>query len=61
MNNKYRILEKGEVIRKGDEVEISNSWKDPAKWVDAAEHTLGTTAPDPRYPAHRMYRRKIKE
>ena len=53
----YRELKKGEIIQKGDEVEISNSWNDDAKWVQAT--CVGEKAPDPQYPAHRLYRRKI--
>jgi len=52
----YYYLKKGEIIQAGDEVEIGNGWHAPEKWV-AAGHTVGTPAPDPRYPAHRTYRR----
>ena len=55
----YRQLEKGEIIQPGDEVEVSNSIHDEAKWVPAKN--IGQKAPDPTFPAHRIYRRPIKE
>jgi hypothetical protein len=60
MKIEYYYLKKGDVIKKGDEVEISNSWKDPAKWVPATG-SIGSQAPDPRFPAHRKYRRPLKD
>ena len=56
---KYYHLKEGEIIQDGDEVEMSNTIHDPAKWVPAAGSTIGTPAPDPSYPAHRKYRRLI--
>lgn len=56
----YYYLKKDEIVQKGDEVEISNSWKDPAKWV-LATNSIGSPAPDPRFPAHRKYRRPLKK
>lgn len=54
----YRRLEKDEIIQEGDEVDnCANPWKDDAKWVPAT--CIGERAPDPQYPAHRQYRRKI--
>lgn len=53
----YYYLKKDEIIKQGDEVEISNSFNDPAKWVKAT--LIGGKAPDPMYPAHSIYRRKI--
>lgn len=57
MEKKYYILKKGEIIQEGDEVEISNKWNDPPKWVKAI--LIGSTAPDPQFIAHRKYRRII--
>lgn len=54
----YYQLKKGEIIQEGDECEASNGWNDPAKWVPAGI-TIGQPAPDPIYPAHRVYRRLI--
>lgn len=54
----YYYLKHGEIVRDGDECEVSASWNDPAKWVPAA-NTVGQAAPDPQFPAHRVYRRLI--
>ncbi len=56
---KYYYLKKGEIIKRGDEVEVSNSFNDPPKWVKAT--LIGDLVPDPKHPAHRTYRRKNKE
>lgn len=55
----YRILEKGEIVQEGDECDAATGWNDEAKWVPAK--CIGEQAPDPKYPAHRIYRRKIGE
>ena len=55
---KYYHLKEGEIIKDGDEVEMSNTIHDPAKWIPAS-NTVGQTAPDPAYPSHRKYRRLI--
>ena len=57
--SKYRILNEGEIIQEGDEVDASRKWDDEAKWVPAT--LIGHTAPNPHYPAHRIYRRKVAE
>lgn len=53
----YRILESGETIREGDEVDES-SWRDFPVWKPA--NCIGEPAPCPKYPGHRVYRRKIE-
>ena len=55
----YYYLKKGEIVQDGDEVEMSSKYNDPAKWVKASEHSIGTPAPDPRFMAHRVYRRLV--
>ena len=55
---KYYLLKEGEIIQDGDEVEMSNTIHDPARWIPAS-NTVGQTAPDPAYPSHRKYRRLI--
>ena len=55
----YYYLQKGDIIKKGDEVDDSNGWNDPANWVKATR-CFGDPAPDPQYPAHRNYRRRIR-
>jgi hypothetical protein len=54
-NEEYYYLKKGEIIQEDDEVDIGN-WPDE-KWVKATQ--IGSEAPDPQYPAHRVYRRKV--
>jgi hypothetical protein len=51
-DNRYRMLNEGEIIREGDEVLTDShlGWQ-PAK------HAIGQPAPCPYYTAHRMYRR----
>lgn len=54
----YRRLEAGEIIQEGDEVDACrDGWRDDPKWT--ATICAGDAAPDPRYPSHRQYRRKI--
>ena len=56
---RYRGLEKGEIIRKGDQKDACvNPWKDNPKWVEAVSD-IGEQAPDPKYPAHTRYRRPV--
>lgn len=56
---KYRILQKGEIIQKGDQKDACvNPWKDKPKWVDAGAN-IGEQASDPAYPAHTRYRRPV--
>ena len=56
----YYYLRKGNIIKKGDEVDICNDgWRDDPKWVKAKR--VGEQAPDPQYVSHRQYRRKIKK
>ncbi len=54
----YYHLKDGEIIRAGDEVEASNSIHDEPKWEPTRESLIGTAAPDPKYTAHRQYRRE---
>ena len=55
----YRLLKKGELIRDSDEVDACNvGWRDKPNWEPAGK-TVGEMAPDPSYPAHRRYRRRI--
>lgn len=59
----YRILKAGEIIELGDEYDaVRDPWRDEARWVTVTKNlpTLGQAAPDPRYPAHTLYRRPIK-
>lgn len=60
MNTEYRILQKGEVIQEGDEVDdCRDSWRDEPVWKPATR--IGRPAPDPIYPAHSIYRRTIRK
>lgn len=53
-DQRYRRLNKGEIIRSGDEVEVDH----PYGWKPA--EALFQPAPDPAYTSHRIYRR-LKE
>ena len=58
---KYRILEKGEIVQAGDEMDASNNpWKDPVKWEPVGKN-IGRVVSDPQYPAHQLFRRPIEE
>jgi hypothetical protein len=51
----YRELKKDEIIQKDDEVLCESK----IGWVTTIESCVGTLVPDPQYPAHRVYRRRI--
>lgn len=55
---KYYYLKEGEIIKDGDEVEVSQKYNDDPKWVKAT--CIGQKAPDPKYMSHRKYRRLIE-
>lgn len=57
MEKEYYYLKKGEIIRHGDEVEMSYKYNSPPKWVKT--NCAGGVAPDPRFISHRKYRRKL--
>ena len=50
---KYRHLEKGEIVREGDEVLMPD---ENAVW-EPVKGRINMPAPDPIYPAHCTYRR----
>ena len=55
----YYHLQEGDLIMKGDEVDVCNdSWRDPPIWKEVV-NCIGERAPNPAYPSHRNYRRKI--
>ena len=55
----YRILEKGETIEPGDEVDAApDGWRDEPRWEPT--RIPGRQAPDPAYPSHRIYRREVR-
>lgn len=55
----YYYLENGEIIQVGDEVEMSNGFNDDEVWQKTT--CVGERAPDPKYPAHRVYRRRVEK
>lgn len=62
MATKYRILEKGETIQTGDETDRCNDpWRDAAKWEPVHPATIGEAAPDPAFPSHRIFRRRVTQ
>jgi len=59
-DKRYRLLKEGERVRESDEVDSCNDgWRDPPKWVSVSKHSVGTAAPNPNYPSHRRFRRRI--
>lgn len=56
----YRYLEKDELIEEGDEIDAcADAWRDPPRWEPVHPSSVGKPAPDPQYPSHRRYRRRI--
>jgi len=56
-DKKYILLEKGEIVRQGDEVDMCrDAWRDPPNWI-LAVYSVGDSVPDPSYPSHRQFRR----
>ena len=51
----YRQLKKDEIIQKDDEVLCESK----IGWVTTIKSCVGTRAPDSKYSAHRIYRRRI--
>ena len=57
----YRRLKEGEIIREGDEVDACrDGWRDAAVWRKV-KNTVGRKAPNPIFPSHSQYRRKINK
>jgi hypothetical protein len=56
---KYRNLQKDEIVQAGDEMDASNTWKDPIKWIQVGPETIGRVVSDPQYPAHQRFRRPL--
>lgn len=53
----YRRLDKGEIIKSGDECDVCrDGWRDETRW-ELVTRTIGQQAPDPAYPSHSQYRR----
>lgn len=58
----WRRLNKGEAIQSGDEIDACvDPWRDDAAWKQVSPKSIGKLAPDPQYPAHRQYRRRVSE
>ena len=56
----YYYLEKGDIIKKGDEVDACcDGWRDDPVWEEV-KYRIGCPAPDPQYPAHSIFRRKLE-
>ena len=52
-NKSYRVLKEGEIVLPTDEGFDNGKWK-------PAQGYVGKPAPDPRYPAHCVFRRSIE-
>lgn len=60
MSDEWRPLKAGEIIQDGDERDACvNPMKDAAVWEQVPPNDIGKPAPDPQYPAHTVYRRKV--
>lgn len=60
IRNGYYYLEKGDIIKEGDEVDACrDGWRDDPIW-EKVKHRIGCPAPDPQYPAHSVFRRKLE-
>ena len=57
MINEYYYLKAGELVKDGDEV-LLGGWNELEQW-QSAKGGVGHPAPDPSFPAHCIYRRKI--
>ena len=57
----YRMLKFGEIILATDErLESDHPWHGGnERWVSPQPGEVGTPAPDPQFPAHRMLRRQV--
>lgn len=56
----YRQLIAGEIIQPGDEIDACvNAMKEQPRWEPVTQ-CIGEPAPDPSFPAHRIYRRRIE-
>lgn len=56
---KYRHLERGEIIKATDEYDACNDgWRDDPVWKPVKTR-IGQPAPDPAYPSHTTYRRRL--
>ena len=56
----YRHLKKGEIIKEGDEVDMSaDGYRDDPVWVKVTRR-IGLPAPDPQYISHSQFRRKVE-
>lgn len=55
----YRYLKHGEIIKATDEYDACNDgWRDDPVWKPVKTR-IGQPAPDPQYPAHTIYRRRL--
>ena len=53
----WRPLDVGELVEEGDEVDAAPGLDDKPQWEPAKR--IGEAAPDPKFPAHRTYRRPL--
>lgn len=53
-DQRYRMLNEGEIIQHGDEVQVDK----PFGWEPATQ--IGQPAPCPYYTSHRVYRRALE-
>ena len=58
--SEYYHLKKGEIIREGDECGTMQKYNDDDYTWSKDVNCIGQPAPDPKYMAHRQYRRVVK-
>lgn len=62
MGDGYYYLQKGDIIQPGDESDnVNDGWRDDPRWKEYTGPRIGRPAPDPTYPAHTLFRRRIRE
>lgn len=61
MKKTYRLLNHGEIVLATDERHYSDHpWHGGnERWDKPQDSDIGQPAPDPKYPAHRLFRRAI--
>lgn len=59
-DERYRQLEKDEIIKFSDEYDASrDGWRDPPLWKRVKAAMIGQPAPDPQFIAHTTFRRRV--
>ena len=60
----WKPLDAGEIVQAGDQYDAcSDPWRCDPIWVEVNEGSplIGSTVPDPAFPAHTRYRRRFND